>query len=132
MQRSLMLRLGTGACCAAAALVLAGCSTVTQLETVGAQQALLPDTCPVRIYRRPEKPDGRFDTLAKVETHVQRNIFFGGRATLERDAYAELQIKACRVGGNGVLVEDWIESSAAEMTHVHVWATVIRSQPTPR
>jgi len=29
-------------------------------------------------------------------------------------------------GGNGVIVDDYVVSSAAEMSHVHVWDSVLK------
>ena len=45
---------------------------------------------------------------------------------MEDEAYEELKEKACGLGGEGVIIDDFIESSAAEMSHVHVWATAIK------
>ncbi len=64
--------------------------------------------------------------LAKIEAHVQKNLFFGGRVALEDDAYPELRLKACQLGGDIVIVDDYLASTASEFSHVHVWASVLR------
>jgi hypothetical protein len=33
------------------------------------------------------------------------------------------------LGGNVVVIDDHIESSASEFSHVHVWATVLKASP---
>ena len=57
---------------------------------------------------------------------MKKNLFFGGKVQLEDEAFKELKRKACSLGGDAVLIDDYIESSASEMTHVHVWATVVK------
>ncbi len=57
---------------------------------------------------------------------ILQNFFFGGKVQLEDEAFKELRIKACELGGDGVIIDDSIETSVSEMTHVHVWATVIK------
>ena len=45
---------------------------------------------------------------------------------LEDEAFKELRIKTCELGGDAVIIYDSIETAVSEMTHVHVWATVIK------
>ncbi|MEZ4601177.1 MAG: hypothetical protein R2940_15415 [Syntrophotaleaceae bacterium] len=107
-------------------LVLSGCSTKTKVTNLGSADPINPKQCVVRITEKSNAPNVPCETLGKLETHVQRNLFFGGRASLE-DAYVELRDKACKMGGNLVTIDDYIESSASEFSHVHVWATVLKA-----
>ena len=111
----------------AAALVLCGCSTATQVERIGPQRPADPANCAVVVLERTESPGPSSEVIGKVESHIQRNFFFGGKVSLKEDAYKELRAKACELGGDLVHIDDALESSAAEMSHVHVWATVYRS-----
>lgn len=106
-------------------LLLSACSTTSNVQMVDAKyQASQPD-CAVAFFKQ-TKPDGKFETLAQIESHVKRNVFFGGDAKLEGEAYAELKKKTCGIGGNGVIINDYVESRAAEFSDVHVWATAIK------
>ena len=80
----------------------------------------------MEIFSLPNRPSANYQAIAKVESHISKNMFFGGKASLTDDAYKELRAKACQLGGEAILIEDSIETGAAEMTHVHVWATVLR------
>lgn len=82
-------------------------------------------SCDIPFFRK-SQPTAEYETLAKIESHVQKNFFFGGTAKLEDEAYAELRKKACAVGANAVLIDDYVESKALEFSHVHVWASAIR------
>ena len=73
-----------------------------------------------------EKPNNPYEVIGKIESHIEKNLFFGGKAKLEDEAYKELRLKACGLGGDAVIIDDSIETSAAETSHVHVWATVIK------
>ena len=44
----------------------------------------------------------------------------------DNEVYKELSLKACSLGGDAVIIDDCIQSSVSEMTHIHVWATVIK------
>jgi hypothetical protein len=81
--------------------------------------------CNVQFFNH-GKPGADYETIAKIESHIQKNMFFGKTANLEADAYDELRIKSCAVGGNAVVIDDYVESAAAEFSHVHVWASAIR------
>lgn len=105
--------------------LLSACSTTSTVRVVNAKYQGTLSACKVSFFKK-IKPQGQFETLAQVESHVQRNIFFGGDAKLEDEAYAELKEKSCAVGGNAVIINEYVESRAAEFSHVHVWATVIR------
>jgi hypothetical protein len=74
-----------------------------------------------------DAPVGAYKVVAQIESHIQRDIFLGGKVSLRDDAYKELRSKACQLGGDVVRIDDSLESSAAEMSHVHVWATVFRT-----
>lgn len=106
-------------------LLLSACSTNTTLTVADKKYQPVEAACDVRFFTR-SKPSSAYKTLAKIESHIQKNMFFGKTAKLEDDAYAELKTKACSVGGNAVLIDDYVESSASEFSHVHVWATAIK------
>jgi len=106
-------------------ILLSGCSTTSTISVIDAKYQTNQPTCQVTFFKK-TKPEQEFEKLAQIESHVQRNIFFGGDAKLEDQAYAELKTKTCNLGGNAVIINDYIESRAAEFSHVHVWATTIK------
>jgi hypothetical protein len=105
--------------------IITGCSTTSKVTKLGGAASISAEDCEVKIAEKEPPPILPYETLGKIETHVQRNLFFGGRASLD-DAYDELRVKACQLGGNLVIINDHIESSASEFSHVHVWATVFK------
>lgn len=102
----------------------AGCATTTKVETLGAQRPALENTCKVDILAKSALPSDAV-TLGKLETHIKGNIFFGGVVRTNDEGYKELRIKVCSLGGNAVVIDDLIESSAAEMRHIHIWARAL-------
>lgn len=122
-------RAGVQRWCAPAllALALGACSTVTTVDRQGPAYTAKPSACAVEVVDGRNRPASSYEALAKIESHIQRNIFFGGKVTLLEDAYKELRSKACQLGGDLVVVEDSLESGAAEYSDVHVWATVFRA-----
>lgn len=112
------------------ALLLAACATSSKVDPVGPGLAAKREDCEIAFFKD-TKPAAPFEIVGKIETHIAKNLFFGGRALLERDGYAELRKKACALGGDAVIVDDRLESRAAEVTHLHIWATVARSVPAP-
>lgn len=107
------------------ALLLAACATNTTVVATDTKYQPTETSCTIEFFAQ-GKPTAAYATLAKIESHVQKNMFFGRTAKLEDDAYAELRQKTCTLGGDAVLIDDYVESSAAEFSHVHVWATAIR------
>jgi hypothetical protein len=105
---------------------LAGCATSTVVTPSLPDVAVRPGNCQVNVIARGGAVPAGYQEVAKIESHIKRNLFFGGRVTLVEDAYKELRVKTCEVGGDHVRVDDFVESAAAEMTHMHVWATVFR------
>jgi hypothetical protein len=103
----------------------AACATNTRIERLGAGHEPKWEGCQITFYRdtKPSKP---YETLGKIESHIQKNFFFGGKVQLEDEVYAELRQKACSLGGEAVLIDDCVSTAASEVTHIHVWATVIR------
>lgn len=124
------MRSPAGFACTGVAMVivaqLAGCATSTVVTPSISNVAAWPGSCQANVIDRGGVVPAGYQEVAKIESHIKRNFFFGGRVTLLEDAYKELRLKACEVGGDQVRVEDFVESAAAEMTHVHVWATVFR------
>lgn len=106
-------------------VLLSACSTTSTVQVIDPKYQANATNCTVTFFKK-VKPDGKYETLAQIESHVQRNMFFGGDAKLEDEAYAELKTKTCGVGGNAVIINDFVESRAAEFSHVHVWATSIK------
>ncbi len=106
-------------------LLLTACATNTTVTVTDNNYRPTDTSCSIRFFNH-SKPSSSYETLAKIESHVQKNMFFGRTAKLEDDAYDELRKKACAVGGNAVVIDDYVESTASEFSHVHVWATAIR------
>lgn len=114
-------------CAALVFAALGACSSSTRLSVPSAAPAVSQKGCVVDIYAdKNQKPDRAYRELSKAESRIRRNIFFGGKATLEDDAYAELRLQACKIGADAVIIEDYIVSSAAELSHVYVWAVLVR------
>ena len=105
--------------------MLYSCSTTTQVDQLGSSLPANPENCKIRFFQKTSLPTEPYKILGMVETHLEKNFFFGGKVHLEDDAYGELRLKACNLGGNAVIIDDFVESSAAEMSHVHVWARVL-------
>ena len=106
-------------------LLLTACATSTTVSVTDNKYQSTDTFCNIQFFNK-SKPNVSYETLAKIESHIQKNMFFGRTAKLEDDAYAELKEKACAVGGNAVVIDDYVESRASEFSHVHVWATAIR------
>jgi hypothetical protein len=109
-----------------AIVVLLSCAGVTtKVQRLGPQYPPRSDDCEIEFYKD-GKPSGAFEEIARIESHIKKNVFASGTAELEDEAYDELGHEACELGGDAVIIDDYMESSASEMTHVHVWATVIK------
>jgi len=109
-------------------LFLASCGTTTRVEKIGARAyPAKPAGCDIAIYKD-EKLIKPFSVIGQIDAHIKKNIFWGGVVQLEDEGYKELKKKACQLGGDAVVIDDYMESSAAELTHVHIWATVIKFQ----
>ena len=107
--------------------LLSACSTTTNVQPIGTALPSRPENCDVVILEANSQAIGKYEELGKIETHLHRNIFLGGGMSLQ-EAYPELRAKACQLGGNAVLIDDHIQSSAAEMRYLHVWARVVRRE----
>ena len=103
---------------------LSGCATSTVVTPLVPTVAGRSGGCDVNVIARGGAVPAGHRAVARIESHIQRDLFFGGRVSLQDEAYRELRAKACEAGGDQVRVDDFMESEAAEMTHVHVWATV--------
>jgi hypothetical protein len=103
---------------------LMGCATSTVVTPLVPMVAARKGGCHVNVIARGGAVPAGHRAVARIESHIQRDFFFGGRVSLQDEAYRELRAKACEAGGDQVRVDDFMESQAAEMTHVHVWATV--------
>jgi len=104
---------------------LTSCSTVTNVESPNTGIEPKKSNCQVQFYNGIAVKEN-YIKLSKVESHIEKNFFFGGKANLEDEAFSELREKACELGGDAVIIDNFIESSALEFSHVHVWATIIK------
>jgi len=106
--------------------MLVSCAaTSTSVKHMGSAYPAREKNCEVEFFKD-EEPMRTFEVLAEIESHIKRNFFLGGTVQLESEAYEELRRKACSLGGDAVVIDDYMETAASEMTHVHVWATVVR------
>jgi hypothetical protein len=104
---------------------LAACATETRVSKLSSNYPAKPEGCDIKIYKD-TKPTEQYETLGKIESHIKRNFFLGGRVNLVDEGFQELRQKACELGGDAVVIDDYMESAVSEMTHVHVWATVVK------
>ncbi len=105
--------------------LLSACSTTTKVEKLDSGSQARDKNCEIQFFKD-EQPGKNYEAIGKIESHIKKNLFFGGAVELEDEAFEELRAKACSLGGEAVIIDDSIETSASEMTHVHVWATVIK------
>jgi hypothetical protein len=106
-------------------VLLSACATTTKVNNFNYDYQAKAKDCEMQFYKD-DQPQKDYEAIGKIESHIKKNLFFGGKVQLEDEAFKELRIKACGLGGDAVIIDDSIETSAAEMTHVHVWATVIK------
>lgn len=106
--------------------MLSGCSSEIKVNQSNASYPAKTENCEIQFFLKSKPADLVCESLAKIEAHLQKNLFFGGRVDLEDDAYPELREKACQLGGDGVVIDDQVASTASEFSHVHVWASVLR------
>ncbi len=106
-------------------ILLVGCATTTKVERINSPHKSNEKNCDINFYKD-TKPSKSYEIIGKIESHIKKNLFFGGIVQLEDEAYSELRLKACDLGGDSVVIDDYIETSAAEMSHIHVWATVLK------
>ena len=106
-------------------LILSACATITKVDNLNSAYQAKDKDCEIQFYKD-DQPQKNYEAIGKIETHIKKNFFFGGQVQLEDEAFKELRIKACGLGGDAVIIDDSIETSVSEMTHVHVWATVIK------
>ena len=105
--------------------LMSACATTTRVEVLNPAYQSDNKVCEIKFYTG-EKPERDYESIGKIESHIEKNMFFGGTVKLEDEAFKELRIKACSLGGDAVIIDDSVETSASEMSHVHVWATVIK------
>jgi len=105
--------------------LLSACATTTKVDSLNSAYQAKDKDCEIQFYKD-DQPQEKYEVIGKIESHIKKNFFFGGKVQLEDEAYKELSIKACSLGGDAVIIDDSIETSVSEMTHVHVWATVIK------
>jgi hypothetical protein len=96
-------------------MILSGCATTTKVEKTNFSSQPKEQDCKIVFYKG-AKPSEPYVTLGKIESHIKKNFFFGGTVQLEDEAYTELRTKACDMGGDSVIIDDYIETSAAEMS----------------
>jgi hypothetical protein len=106
-------------------VLLSACATTTKVDNLNSAYQSKNKDCEIQFYKD-DQPQKNYETIGKIESHIKKNFFFGGKVQLEDETFKELRIKACGLGGDAVIIDDSIETSASEMTHIHVWATVIK------
>lgn len=106
-------------------ILLISCSTVTHVESPNTGFEPKGSDCNIQFFNGTIVKKN-YITLSKVESHIEKNLFFGGKVNLDDEAFDELRQRACELGGDGVVIDDYIETSALEFTHIHVWATIIK------
>jgi hypothetical protein len=104
---------------------LSACATTTKVEKGSLLYQSKDKDCEIQFYKD-SKPKEQYDSIGNIESHISMNFFFGGKVQLENEGFKELKLKACSLGGDAVIIDDYLETSASEMTHLHVWATVIK------
>jgi hypothetical protein len=109
----------------AALVSLAACAATTVVDRGTSNYAAKDAACEIAFFKG-DRPGAPFESIGKVESHISRNVFLGGAASLEKAYREELRQKACSIGGDAVIIDDALETTATELAHVHVWATVIR------
>jgi hypothetical protein len=107
-------------------ILVSGCATITNVDKLNSAYQAKDKNCEIQFFKDDDKPQKNYETIGKIESHIKKNFFFGGKVQLEDEAFKELRIKACGLGGDAVIIDDCIETSVSEMSHVHVWATVIK------
>ena len=106
-------------------ILVSACATTTKVDKLNSAYQSKDKNCEIQFFKDAQ-PQKNYETIGKIESHIKKNFFFGGKVQLEDEAFKELRIKACGLGGDAVIIDDSIETSVSEMTHVHVWATVIK------
>lgn len=106
-------------------VLLSSCATVTKVDKLNSNYQAKDKDCEIHFFND-NRPGKKYEVIAKIESHIQKNFFFGGKVKLDNEVYKELSLKACSLGGDAVIIDDCIQSSVSEMTHIHVWATVIK------
>ena len=106
-------------------VLFSACATRIKVDKLTFENQPKVKDCEIQFFNDTQ-PQKNYDLIAKIELHIKKNIFFGGEVQLEDEIYKELRSKACELGGDAVIIDDHIEISASEMTHVHAWATVVK------
>ena len=108
------------------ALAASGCAHVdTRTERLSGEPGVSTQAQDIKIFKD-SKPEIGYELIGKIESHIRRNIFWGGVARLDDEGYTELRQKAGVMGGNAVIIDNVIVTASGESTHIHIWATVIR------
>jgi len=106
-------------------ILVSACGTTTKVNVINSNYKARDKNCEIQFFKD-NKPQKKYDEIAKIESHIKRDVFLGGEVQLEDEAYKELRVKTCELGGDAVIIDDSITTSASEMSHIHVWATVIK------
>ena len=106
-------------------ILLSACATTTKVDRLNSSYKAKDKNCEIEFFKE-NQPQKKYEEIGKIESHIEKNVFFGGKVQLEDEAYTELRTKACSLGGDAVIINDCINTSASEMSHVHVWATVLK------
>ena len=106
-------------------ILLSACATTTKVNKLNTSYKAKDKNCEIEFFKE-NQLQKKYEEIGKIESHIEKNVFFGGKVQLEDEAYTELRTKACSLGGDAVIINDCINTSASEMSHVHVWATVLK------
>jgi hypothetical protein len=100
-------------------------STFVKVKNLKNTYQAKEQNCSIQFYIN-NKPEQKYEVIGDIESHIEKNFFLGGKVQLEDEAFRVLRKKACSLGGDAVIINDHIETSVSETTHIHVWATVIK------
>ena len=78
----------------ASIIMLPACATTTKVDTLGSTYQAKDKKCEIQFFKD-EQPQNNYEIIGKIESHIKKNLFFGGKVQLEDEAFKELRIKAC-------------------------------------
>ena len=89
-------------------VLLSACATTTKIDKLNFDYQSKDKGCEIQFFKDAQ-PQKNYETIGKIESHIKKNFFFGGKVQLEDEAFKELRIKACGLGGDAVIINDSIE-----------------------
>ena len=110
-------------------LLMASCSSTKSSVTSHHVRdlSIKNDTeCNIQFVEDKELGVNGYLLIGEIESHIKRNLFTGWVADLERDVQPEVKKQACSLGATHVIIDNIIETSAAEFKHIHIWARAFK------